>query len=143
MNIKIKKLHPDAVIPTYATNGSACFDLYAIKTVWGGEENYYKVRTGLSFEIPQGHVMKIYIRSGHAFGKHLALTNGVGIIDSDFRGEVIVGIHDRDGDCGVIAHAGERIAQAMIVPVKQVEFSLVEELSKTDRGEGGFGSTGV
>lgn len=145
--VKIKKLHPDAVVPTYATDGSACFDLYAlIPSPYCCEKVEYNkpitFRTGLAFEIPEGWVMRIYSRSGHAFNNGVRLSNCVGIIDSDYRGEVKVKlIHD--SLCGKleIIH-GDRIAQAEITPMYRTSFTVVEDLSETTRGPGGFGSTG-
>ena len=146
MQLKIKKLHPDAVIPKYATPGSACFDLHAVDCgqqtpVWGCQPVTF--RTGLSFEIPTGYAIKIYSRSGHGFKNAVRLSNVVGIIDSDFRGEVMVRLTCDDAQLDVLrVNPGDRIAQAMLVPVEQVEFLEVDDLSSTSRGSGGFGSTG-
>lgn len=143
MNIKIKKLHPDAVIPTYATNGAACFDLHSIWECFIRHENSVPIPIGLAFEIPVGHVMLIFSRSGHGFAHNVRLSNCVGVIDSDYRGEVMVKLHKDESGSPMEVRKGDRIAQAMIIPIKQVDFSVVDELSETDRGEGGFGSTGV
>ena len=139
MNIKIKKLHPDAIVPTYGTAGAACFDLYALD----GKHNSRQVHvsTGLAFEVPEGHVMMVYSRSGMGIKQGVRLANCVGVIDSDYRGEVMVVLHS-DRDPWPQVHYGDRIAQAMIIPVDQVSFDVVEELSNTDRGTGGFGSSG-
>lgn len=134
MDIKIKKLHDDAKMPTYATDGSACFDLYAAEVVYSD----YQYKIGLAFEIPENHVMLIAGRSGFAFNLGAGLVNGVGIIDSDYRGDIGVKYNKH-----IDAKAGDRVAQAMIIPVEHVNFEWSEELSETDRGEGGFGSTGV
>jgi dUTP pyrophosphatase len=143
MNIKIKKLHPGAVVPQYATAGAACFDLVCVNEVMitPGRE-HVALKTGLAFEIPEGYVMKVYSRSGHGFKNGIRLANGTGIIDSDYRGEVMVKMHN-DGDTAVLVTSGERIAQAMIEPIQQVSFELAEELSDTARGSGGLGSTGT
>jgi dUTP pyrophosphatase len=143
MNIKIKKLHPGAVVPQYATAGAACFDLVCVNEVMirPGRE-HVALKTGLAFEIPEGYVMKVYSRSGHGFKNGIRLANGTGIIDSDYRGEVMVKMHN-DGDAAVLITAGERIAQAMIEPIQQVSFEVAEELSDTARGSGGLGSTGT
>jgi len=148
--LKIKKIHPDAITPTYATDGSACFDLYACGIGVEDCQAVYPefsqlIRTGLAFEIPKGHVMMIYSRSGHGFKNDIRLSNCVGVIDSDYRGELMVklcsdAVHLDDG---MDVKDGDRIAQAMIIPVDRVEFEVVEELSDTERGDGGFGSTGV
>ena len=142
MKVKVKKLHPNAVIPKYATDGAACFDLQTVERVPGlfaGSGTVF--RTGLSFEVPAGYVMMVYSRSGHAFKNGIRLANCVGVIDSDYRGEVMVKLH-HDGDGLVSFEAGDRIAQAMIIPVNKVELEEADDLSETERGEGGFGSTG-
>jgi len=139
MKLKIKKVHPDAVTPTYATSGSACFDLTA--AAFDAATGAW--RTGLTFEIPEGHVMRIYSRSGHGFKHGVRLSNCVGIIDSDYRGEVMVKLHQDSVANGYLTVSiGDRIAQAEVGPVQQVEFEEVDELSSTDRGVGGFGSSG-
>jgi len=151
MKLKIKKLHPDAVVPKYATAGAACFDLHALECGWAGiVRDGGKVspvypgaatfRTGLSFEVPDGHAMLIFSRSGHGFKNDVRLSNCVGVIDSDYRGEVQVRL--RSDDTPMEVKAGDRIAQAIIIPFPQVEFEEVEDLSDTERGTGGFGSTG-
>lgn len=143
MQVKIKKLNENAVIPQYATSGAACFDLVCVNDVMitPGRE-HVALRTGLAFEIPEGYVMMVYSRSGHGFKNGIRLANGTGVIDSDYRGEVMVKMHN-DGSTAVLVSAGERIAQAMIVPVPQVELVLSDELSDTARGSGGLGSTGT
>jgi dUTP pyrophosphatase len=147
MKTKFKKVHPDAVAPVYATPGAACFDLTAVDNGTSHKRDACAIvyRTGLSFEIPAGHVMLVYSRSGHGFNYGQRLSNCVGVIDADYRGEVMVSLRD-DGARGAmvpVPRAGERIAQAMIVPVDRVEFEEADELSETARGAGGFGSTGV
>lgn len=138
MNVKIKKLYPDAIMPTYGTTGAACFDLYANQSMIVGRT---AVGTGLAFEVPEGHVMLVYSRSSHAL-KGIRLANSVGVIDSDYRGEVKVMLEGATDVGMVFFDKGDRIAQAMIVPVERVTFTEVEELSETARGAGGFGSTG-
>lgn len=141
MELKFKKLTPAAVLPTYGTKGAACFDLYALESgavLPGGATT---VRTGLAVEVPEGHAMMIYSRSGHGFKNGVRLSNGTGVIDSDYRGEVMVRLHN-DGQVAYEVQPGERIAQAMVTPVLQVLVTEVDELGQTERGEGGFGSTG-
>lgn len=151
MKVRIKKLHPAATIPTYGTEGAACFDLKVFApgcapANLGGEDGVRVVSatlgTGLSFEIPQGHVMLVFSRSGHGFNHDVRLANCVGVIDSDYRGEVCVRLTADTHRELTVAH-GDRIAQAMIIPVEQVQFELADELSNTERGTGGFGSTGA
>lgn len=141
MHLKVKKLHPDAIIPKYQTAGAACFDLHAIDIDLVNGQRTPVFRTGLSFEIPPGWVMLIYSRSGHGFKNNTRLSNCVGVIDSDYRGEVKVKlVSDAAGQLRV--YPGDRIAQAMLIQAPQCEIEVVSELSETKRGEGGFGSTG-
>lgn len=141
MKVKIKKRHPYAIIPQYATKGAACFDLHSIEygTVWPDDSEVF--RTGLSFEIPEKHVMLIFSRSGHGFNHAVRLSNCTGVIDPDYRGEIKVKLHNDSLD-EFFVDEKSRIAQAIIIPAHQVQFDEVEELSETERGEGGFGSTG-
>lgn len=139
MLVKVKKVWHDARLPMYASKGAACFDLFA--HVFNEKLNAWG--TGLSFEIPEGHVMLIYSRSGHGYKYGVRLANCVGVIDSDYRGEVSVKlVADSQEAMNLNLQPGDRIAQGMIVPVDHVVFDVVAELSETDRGEGGFGSTG-
>lgn len=143
--LKVKRLHEDAKMPRYMTAGAACFDVHAIEV---GEEGIslhstgsaYTFRTGLAFEVPQGYVMLVFSRSGHGFNADVRLSNCVGVIDSDYRGELRVRLAADAKDYTV--REGERVAQCMLLPVQQ--WSLVEagELSDTARGEGAYGSTG-
>lgn len=143
MKLKLKKLEPRAIIPNYATAGAAAFDLHALESghVLNGKDAV--IRTGLAFEIPEGYVMLVVGRSGHGFKHNVRLANCLGVIDSDYRGEVMVKLVTDSDQTALYFEAGERIAQAMIVPVAQVELTEVEDLSETARGENGFGSTGV
>lgn len=152
MKLKIKKLHPAAITPTYATTGAACFDLYAAtvagaafigSNIWS--DGPVTCDTGLAFEVPADHVMLIFSRSGHGFKSDVRLANCTGVIDSDFRGNVQVKLTcDRVDDDSAPFHVkpGDRIAQAMLVPIPRVEFQVVDDLSDTARGAGGLGSTG-
>lgn len=142
--MKIKKLHSAAVVPTYGTEGAACFDLYAVQPEAEIRVvDTATVRTGLAFEVPQGFVMLVFSRSGHGFKNDVRLANCVGVVDSDYRGELMVKLtNDSPSDC-LAVHPGDRIAQAMLMPVSQTYFEVVDELSSTDRGAGGFGSTGA
>ena len=146
MNLNIKKLREGAIIPQYATVGSACFDLCAnipdpihIKVGWPKV-----IPTGLSFEIPDGMVMLVFGRSGAAFKNDTRLANCVGVIDSDYRGEVMVKLaRDMSSTNDLIIQPGDRIAQAMLVATPRATLVEVTSLSETERGNGGFGSTGV
>ena len=138
--IRVKKLHPGAQLPEYQSAGAACFDLHTIHADQIASNGATVFHTGLAFEIPEGHVMLVYSRSGHGFKAGVRLSNCVGVIDSDYRGEVMVKLTSDGGELAV--NAGDRIAQAMIVPVPQVRLEWAEELSATHRGHGGMGSTG-
>lgn len=140
VGVKVKRLHPSAVIPAYATDGSGCFDITALEMVQQ-EGNTAVYTTGLAFEVPPGKVLMLYSRSGHGFNRGIRLANCVGVIDSDYRGEVAVKL-TRDNDGIWFPAAGERIAQGLIQGAQQVRFVEVQELSETARGTGGFGSTG-
>ena len=143
MKVAIKKLHPDAVLPTYGSEFSAGADLYALvegELVFQPGETKF-VKTGLAMEIPEGYAGLIYARSGLASKRGLAPANKVGVVDSDYRGEVMVALHNHSTIEQRIAPQ-ERIAQLVIAPFLKAEFSVCEELSDTARGEGGFGSTG-
>lgn len=141
--IPVKKLRPDALLPTYGSAQAAGADLYACLdapvTVEPGQTVF--VPTGLSMALPVGYVGLIYARSGLACKQGLAPANKVGVIDSDYRGEYIVALHNHGTAARTVAH-GERIAQLVITPVITPGFAEAEELSDTQRGAGGFGSTG-
>lgn len=128
-------------MPAYATAGAACFDLHAMHEGWVPAGGATSFQTGLAVEIPPGHAMLIYSRSGHGFKRGVRLVNSVGVIDSDYRGEIAVKLHN-DSPLDFYFERGDRIAQAMVVPVPRVELLRVDELSDTERGAGGFGSTG-
>ena len=141
------KLIDGATMPEYATSGAACFDIRALDNGMPhpNDDHACVYRTGLIFEVPEGYALMIYSRSGHGFKDALRLSNCVGVIDSDYRGEVKVSLRfDASGDrrCTKV-RAGDRIAQAMLVPVPHVTMVQVDELSQTERGAGGFGSTGA
>lgn len=142
MQVKVKKLHQNAIIPQYATDGAACFDLHSIDDGVAGYCEPATFRTGLAFEVPPGHAMMVYSRSGHGFKHGVRLGNGTGVLDSDYRGELMVRLV-ADGGGFLKVRKGDRIAQAMIVPVPVVEFVESDSLEDTERGECGFGSTGA
>ena len=141
--IRVKKLRSEATIPTYGSAAAAGADLYACLekevTIPAGKTVF--IPTGLAMEIPSGCAGLIYARSGLACKRSLAPANKVGVIDSDYRGEFIVALHNHGKIAQTIAH-GERIAQLIITPVLTPSYAEVEDLTNTDRGSGGFGSTG-
>lgn len=150
MNISICKLHPNAITPTYGSEGAACFDLYAATVsecseigdvVYAGYP--VVVDTGLAFEIPPGWMLKIHPRSGLKFRHGVEAFSGV--IDSDFRGSVQILLEsadDNDDTPPLRINPGDRVAQASMIQSPRVTFHVVEQLSITERGEGGFGSSG-
>lgn len=142
--VNIKKLNENAVIPTYGSEYAAGADLYACTNenivIMPGETKL--IHTGLAMEIPKGYAGLIYARSGLATKKGLAPANKVGVVDADYRGEVMVALHNHSGSEAVVEH-GERIAQLVIAPFLTAEFVTCDELEDTVRGAGGFGSTGT
>lgn len=173
--VKVRRVRPDAILPTYATAGAAAFDLYAAEDGVIPPGQIAKIPLGLAFEIPEGHALIVAMRSGIAFNTPLRQPNGIGIIDSDYRGEVAMlfdntdlGDFDDDGnkiyarvaqtldggeqtwdvglECPIgtyLVRKGDRVAQGFVMPLPRVEFSEVNKLGETDRGTGGFGSTGI
>jgi dUTP pyrophosphatase len=140
--VSLKLVHPNAVVPKYATEGSACFDLHSTEDGVVPARSSAKFGTGLAVEIPVGRQIKIHSRSGHGFKNGIRLANCQGVIDSDYRGEMFVKLtNDTDDDFPV--KAGDRIAQGELQPVLKAEFVLADTLSETSRGAGGFGSTGT
>ena len=143
MNINIKKLNPNAIIPTRGSEYAAGYDLYACSEIAIdiAPHSTVKVGTGLAVEIPHGYFGAIFARSGLATKRGLRPANCVGVCDEDYRGEYIVALHnDTDEFMSIEPH--ERIAQLIVMPYLSVEFNEVNELSDTERGSGGFGSTG-
>lgn len=144
MKINIKKLDPRAVLPSYGSDFSAGADLYALcegdVLIAPGET--VMVHTGIALEIPAGYGGFVFARSGLASKRGLAPANKVGVIDSDYRGEVMVALHNHSQKEQTVG-SGERVAQLVIMPYLAAEFVETNELTDTARGEGGFGSTGT
>ena len=142
--IAVKKLDERAVLPTYGSEYSAGADLYAVANedivIMPGETKL--VHTGLAMEIPEGYAGLIYARSGLASKRGLAPANKVGVVDADYRGEIMVALHNHSNVEQKVAPL-ERIAQLVVAPFLKATFEVAEELSDTVRGEGGFGSTGT
>lgn len=142
VNVRIKKLRNDAVIPSYAKDGDAGMDLTAVDVIYKSDIDCYEYHTGLALEIPKGYVGLMFPRSSNRKTDGY-MTNHVGVIDSGYRGEILVCFKNRDvNDHKEPYHIGNRIAQLMIVPYPEVHFIEVAELSQTERGDGGHGSTG-
>lgn len=147
MKVNVKKLYPDAVIPEYKTLGAAAVDLHAYfpeewKATGINAGDRELIGTGIAVEIPEGYELQIRPRSGLALKEGITVLNTPGTIDSDYRGEVKVMLVNH-GPLGTIIRHGDRIAQAVLAPVIRMEFEEVAELNETERGAGGFGSTGV
>ena len=141
--VKVKKLDERAIIPSYGSEYAAGCDLYALldKDLVIDPGQTILVRTGLAMEIPVGYAGMIFARSGLASKRGLAPANKVGVIDSDYRGEIMVALHNHSSEEQIVFH-GERIAQLVIMPFYKASFVETDELSDTVRGSGGFGSTG-
>lgn len=141
--IRVKRLRDGAMLPTYGSTGAAGADLYACLTqdvtILPGETAF--IPTGIAIEVPEGCAGLVYARSGLACKKGLAPANKVGVIDSDYRGEILVALHNHGGESRTIGN-GERIAQMLITPVLTPAYVEAESLSDTVRSGGGFGSTG-
>lgn len=142
--VQVQKLSENAILPKYGSEGAAGGDLYActgepVTVIEPGETKF--IRTGIAMAIPAGYVGLIFARSGTACKRGLAPANKVGVIDSDYRGEIMVALHNHSGMPQQIED-GERIAQIAIVPYLAVDFQWADTLDETGRGTGGFGSTG-
>lgn len=138
--IKLKKVHPAAIEPSKGTRGAACFDLFAVKDVELKPGEMLRVGVGFEIEVPPDHALMIYSRSGQGFNNKVTLVNGTGVIDSDYRGHVLVGLQN-NGSETYFQPYGKAIAQAMLVYVPFTSLEFTEDLSETDRGANGFGST--
>lgn len=143
VDIEIKKLDSRAILPVYSTIGSAGADLFACidKSVEIKPHTSAMIGTGVSLAIPETLVGLVFARSGLACKKGIAPRNKVGVIDSDYRGEIIVALYNQS-EKSFTVNSGDRIAQIVFMPYYQANFALVDELSDTVRGEDGFGSTG-
>lgn len=145
MEISIKKLNQNASIPTHGSEYAAGYDLYACLDINNAlvikPHQTAKISTGIAVAIPKGCFGAIFARSGVATKHGLRPANCVGVIDSDYRGEIIVALHN-DSEVEQLVVGGERIAQLVIIPFLPIEFTVVDELDDTVRGDGGFGSTG-
>jgi dUTP pyrophosphatase len=141
LDIKIKKLNPNAVIPSYSKSGDAGMDLTAVSIDYDGDTNVV-YGTGLSMEIPNGYVGLVFPRSSNS-KKDLYLTNHVGVIDSGYRGEIMLKFRKTKEVIPRYYEVGDRVGQIIILPYPTIKFVESEELSSTERGEGGFGSTGT
>ena len=143
MKINVKKLDSRAIIPTYGSDFSAGADLYALTDadIKIAPRETVLIHTGISIEIPVGYGGFIYARSGLSTKRGLAPANKVGVIDADYRGEIMVPLYNQSSEVQTVS-SGDRIAQLVIAPFLKAEFELREELDATDRGTSGFGSTG-
>lgn len=143
ISMKIKKINEKATVPTYGSACAAGADLYACTdtpvVIEGGET--VLVHTGIAMAIPEGYVGLVYARSGLASKRGLAPANKVGVIDSDYRGEIMVALHNHGNNPQTVEH-GERIAQIVFTQYASADFNVTDELDATQRGDGGFGSTG-
>lgn len=144
VDMKIKRVQEDAVLPTYGTEGSGALDFYAAEDVTVWDERTYRVGLGVALEVPVGYVLQLVPRSSMGVDTPLRMPNSMGVIDSDYRGEVAA-IYVNDETKGMIPYQinkGDRIAQGYLVATPKINLVEVEELSDTDRGDKGFSSTG-
>ncbi len=145
IDVKIRKVHPDAVIPTYAHPGDAGMDVTAVERVVN--DDYIEYDTGLQFELPPGYVMLIFPRSSIS-NKTLSLANSVGVLDSTYRGNLKLRfrrefpVRPQNTTYFKIYNVGDRVGQIMIVPYPEINFIETEDFEDTERGSGGFGSSG-
>lgn len=139
--VKILKLDENAILPTKGSAFAACFDLYALDDCFFFVGGLGKVRTGLAVEVPEGYYLEIVPRSGLSM-TGLRLVNSPATVDSDYRGEVFI-LMQNHSEFTTSVQAGQRVAQCRLHKVEEVEFEIVNELSDTERGEGGLGSTGL
>lgn len=141
--VKIKKIDERAVVPSYGSDFAAGADLYAVanEPIEILPHETAMIHTGLCIEVPEGYAGLVYARSGIASKRGLAPANKVGVIDADYRGEIMVALHNHSNTAQTI-ESDERIAQLVITPFLRADFCVADELSETVRGEGGFGSTG-
>lgn len=153
MLVKVKKIHPDAILPKYQTRGASGFDLHALEDITISPGETRLVKTGLSVAVQEGFELQVRPRSGMSLKTYMRVANSPGTVDSDYRGEVCIIMTNTatieklvDKQDGYSKHCdikkGERIAQGVICPVVQAAFEEVENLDETERGAGGFGSTG-
>ncbi len=139
LEIKIKRVHADAKIPIYATEGSAGCDFYSVEEIIIAPHETRKIKTGISVEIPSGYFIRLEGRSGLSAK---GILKAGGVIDSDYRGEIHIVLYNSTPEMFKI-EKGDRIAQGVVTPIMQASFNEVNELSQTTRGEGGFQSTGI
>lgn len=142
MKVQIKLLNKTSTLPQYATSGSAAVDLRSTVKGLIMPKNRTIIPTGIALQIPNGYVGLIFPRSGNAANNGVSLTNCVAVIDSDYRGEIKVLLINH-GFIPFHINEGDRIAQMLFMPVQPIDFSVVDELNDTERGDGGFGSSGV
>lgn len=142
LNINFRRLQSNAIQPSHGSQWAAGYDLYSCGFSIIEPHTTLKIGTGIAMEIPEGYFGAIFARSGLATKRGLRPANCVGVVDSDYRGEIIIALHN-DSDFPQEVSEGERIAQIVIIPYLPVDFTEVDNLSSTARGEGGFGSTGT
>lgn len=139
--VKIKKLHPDAVIPEYKKHGDSGFDLHCLADTVVPANSVALLSTGLAFCVPEGFEMQVRMRSGAALKTPLLVANAPGTVDSGYRGEVCILVRNASST-DFLVKKGERIAQGVIAPVEKAIFEVVDDLPQSERGDAAFGSTG-
>lgn len=142
MKFQLKKLRDDVILPSHGSDEAAGWDLYAQEGCIIRPNGTVMIKTGVALAIPKGYVGLIFARSGMATKQGLAPANKVGVIDSDYRGEIIVALRNHNIDISQMVARGDRVAQLVIVPYLVGQYEVVDELDETVRGDGGFGSSG-
>lgn len=142
IKIKVKRIHPDAILPKYAHEGDSGMDLHTVESVKLNSLQRTVVKTGLSFEIPEGYEIQIRSKSGMSLKKGIVVINSPGTIDSVYRGEILVALFNTSNETCFI-EKGDKIAQIVLQEVEKIEFEESDNLSMTTRGYSGFGSTGI
>lgn len=142
IDIPFVLLHPDAIVPSYGSELAGCFDFYALDEVVVPARSYSVVNLQIAVQVPEEYVLEVYSRSGHGFNYQTRLGNCVGLIDADYRGAIRVQLRN-DGDETLFIEKGKACAQGKLAARNKATFRLVTELTETERGEGGFGSTDV
>lgn len=141
IKLKVKRLNDSVMLPTYGSKGAGAIDFYAHKNQIIKPKTTELIKLGLAVEVPDGHALVLMPRSSIGLKTPLRMSNSVGLIDSDYRGE-IGAIYDNICDSPIAIYKGDRVVQGLIIPIPKIELIEVDELSETERGTGGYGSTG-
>lgn len=142
ITLKFKKLHENAIVPQYKTKGSVGFDFHSLHDFTLSSQGRTMCQTGVAVEVPEGYELTVRARSGLSKNFPNYFSIGIGTIDYDYRGEILIPMYNHDPFNNFVIKAGDRVAQGVVSPIVRPAILLVDKLSDTERGEGGFGSTG-